>query len=420
MYHKLIILAIIFPLILGETSSKNFLFSPMEISDALPVQFWLEGCATYNQHIADGVHHKCFCAPWECDDNIKVQFKDTPSQNYSLLVVDEDEVILSEIDIEETSVGVYEINYVPSSASPEVCDQQIRLKIRKEAGVQGVVLPALNTWANDGGAGGPWATGAAPSVTVPAGGPQSEYLWVDYAFIVGVEYSVQINYTSSASTLSAQIEVVIFDGSFVAQFDNGIEVMPLGAASTTPIVFTATVDTTRIGVRITPDSFSSVTVTINSTEATRSLGSEEIVAKTDCLDIREDHPNTILLTYSNNRNFAGLVYENISPENEFQIRIPAIFFHQKFPEEDEVMELSSSLLTLNGTLRKQRLLDTDYAPYYFHEKLKLILKHQLLTIFSRLWVKQENYEIVEGDRKWPMKKAKVWLSERNFVHRNIL
>jgi hypothetical protein len=119
-------------------------------------------------------------------------------------------------------------------------------------------------------------------------------------------------------------------------------------------------------------------------------------------------------------NFAGLVYVGSSPEPEFYIRVPAIFFHQRFPEEDEVMELSTSLATLNGTLRKQRLLDVDYVPYYFHEKLKFVLKHQTVTIFSRQWVKQEVYEIVEGDRRWPVKKAKCWISEKDFVHRNVL
>lgn len=416
----MIILALLFPCS-GKVNSSlvyNFL---MEISDALPVQFWLTGCATYNEHFADGVHHKCYCAPWECDDEIKIQFKDDPSQNYSLLVLDENEAILDDIQIEETSIGVYELSYIPSAASPEICEEKIQLKIRKEAGVQGVSLPALSTWANDGGAGNPWTTGATPSVTIGPGGVNSEFLFVNFAFIVGVEYTVVLNYNSSAVTLGAQIEVRICDNLFNTQFSNGVDVIGAsGSLSTVPIVFTATSLTTRVAARITPDSFDAVTITLTSTTASRSIGSEEIVAKTDCLDIRQNHEDTVLLTYSNHRNFAGLVYESVSPENEFQIRIPAIFFHQRFPEEDEVMELSDSLLTLNGTLRKQRLLDTDYVPYYFHEKLKLILKHQLLTVFNRYWVKQEAYEIVEGNRQWPIKKAKCWLSEKDFVHRNIL
>jgi hypothetical protein len=420
MHLRLIILALLF-LFSERSNAITFHVSPMEISDALPVQFWLVGCATYNEHIADGVHHKCFCAPWECDDVIKVQFTDDPSQNYSLVVFDEDSNEIDSITIEETSVGVYALDYIPSEASPGVCDQKIQLKIRREAGTQGVSLPDFSTWTNAGGAGDPWTTGSSPSFALVGGGNNSEYLISDFAFIVGVEYTVSLNYTSSASNAFSLISVAIMDGSNNLQFTNGVEVIgDTGPHSTVPIVFTATSSTTRVGVRLTVDAFSSLTVTLNSSSATRSIGSEELVAKSDCLHIAQEQEDTILLTYSNHRNFAGLVYDSVSPENEFYIRIPAIFFHQRFPEEDETMELSTSLVTLNGTVRKQRLLDVDYVPYYFHEKLKLILKHQILEIFNRQWVKQEGYEIIEGDRRWPVKKAKCWISEKDFVHRNIL
>lgn len=429
----MIILSIIFSLLHGKTITHISQFSPMEISDALPVQFWLTGCATYNEHLASGVHHKCYCAPWECDDNIKIQFKDDPSQNFSLLVLDENAAILDEIAIEETSVGVYELGYIPSAASPEICEQTIKLQIRKEAGSQGIVLPPLADWlqTTEYTAGAVnWVLGSAPFLAINGAGiflgVISELLYTDFAFISGVEYTITINYDKvviDPDSNPRALKIYILDNSFNILAGD----LP-GDGCSTPISggtsidctyeFTAPSGATKLAVRIAEGS--DVEYTINSASGTRSLGSAEIVAKTDCLDIRQDHPDTILLTYSNHRNFAGLVYENISPENEFQIRIPAIFFHQRFPEEDEVIELSSSLLTLNGTLRKQRLMDIDYVPYYFHEKLKLILKHQILEIFSRQWVKQESYEITEGDRRWPVKKAKVWLSEKDFVHRNIL
>jgi hypothetical protein len=66
------------------------------------------------------------------------------------------------------------------------------------------------------------------------------------------------------------------------------------------------------------------------------------------------------------------------------------------------------------------MLDVDYVPYYFHEKLKFVLKHQFVSIYGKEWVKQEPYEIADGDRRWPIKKAKCWISEKEFVHRNVL
>lgn len=416
MYLRLIILALLF-LFSERSNAETFHFSPMEISDALPVQFWLVGCATYNEHIADGVHHKCWCAPWECDDVIKVQFKDDPSQNFSLVIYDEDGNEIDSISIEETSVGVYELDYIPSEASPGVCDEKIQLKIRREAGFQGVSLPGLSTFVNDGGAGNPWTLGSNPSVSGGLGA-SSEFLYADFAFIAGVQYKISISYNVNVNTLG-QLYVIIQDGSFVTQSSGGVVLGDAGTFSETDIViFTATASTTRIAFDV--DFDLGATITILSLTATRSIGSDELVAKSDCLYITQNQEDTILLTYSNHRNFAGLVYESVSPENEFYIRIPAIFFHQRFPEEDETMELSTSLVTLNGTLRKQRLLDVDYVPYYFHEKLKLILKHQILEVYGRQWVKQEGYEIVEGDRRWPVKKAKCYLSEKDFVHRNIL
>lgn len=416
MYHRIIILALLF--LCSEKASTPIFHSPMEISDALPVQFWLTGCATYNEHEAPGVHHKCYCAPWQCDDQIRIQFTDTASQTFTLLIYDNMEQLLSVQDFEEIAVGVYEMTLLLNEDSPDLCDQLIQLQIRRNAGQQGISLPALSTWTNSGGSGDPWTLSSSPSIATVALGTTSEYLIVDYAFIAGVTYRITVTFTNTNNT-AGLFFVGVLDGSNNVQFSESTSGGATGVNVADVLTFTATASTTRIGVSL---QFlgSNQTTTVNSVTATRDIGTSEIVAKTDCLDIKQEHENSILLTYSNTRNFAGLVYENTSPETEFTIRVPAIFFHQRFPEEDEVMELSTSLVTLNGVVRKQRMLDTDYLPYYFHEKLKLILKHQVLELYNRQWVKQEAYEILEGDRRWPVKKAKCWLSEKDFVHRNIL
>src|SRR6186713_478999 len=100
MYHRIIILALLF-LVSEKTNARNFSISAMQISNALPVQFWPTGCATFNEHYAPGVFHKCYCAPWECDDEIKIQFKDDPSQNFSLEIYDLEEALLGTLAFEE-------------------------------------------------------------------------------------------------------------------------------------------------------------------------------------------------------------------------------------------------------------------------------------------------------------------------------
>lgn len=409
---KIFILASLF-----LTEETHFNSHQMVFSDAQPVQFWFVNCETYNEHENDGVHYRCFCQPWQCDDDIVIQFTDDPSGSFSLLVY-EDDTLKETIPFEEIALGVYQLTFTPAADdSPEYCDSLIQLKIQADAGQQGFSLPALSTWVNDGGPEDPWTTGATPSINIAFGGTSSQLLYADYAFTPGVEYSITINFTSTDNMFGA-VNVYVLDSSFNVQFSEGTPGVDAGSHSLDPLIFTATASTTRVGISLTLAGASG-TFTIDSTTSTESVGTDEILAKSDCLDIRTEHKNTVYATYNYHRNYAGLIYADVSPAVNFFIRIPAIFFHQRFPEEDETILLTDQIVTLNGTMRKQRLLDTDYLPYYFHEKLMLILK-QNVEIFDFVWTKQEGYEILEGDRRSPMKKAKVWLSRQDFVQRNTL
>jgi len=277
--NKISILAVLFLSCREDNVSHLWL---MIFSDAQPIQFWSLECNTYNQQQSEGVHHKCFCQPWQCDDEIKIQFTNTVEDDFELSVRDEaaSEILTLPFDVIELSDRfVYSLSLTPSEISPEICNQLIQFVVKNAV---------------------------------------------------------------------------------------------------------------------------------------------EDLYQSDCQDIRDDQPNTILANYSNHRNVFGLVYSVSSPEPTFNLRIPAIFFHQRFPKEEEVMQLSNSLISQNSVVRKQRLLDIDYVPYYFHEKLNLILQHQFVTIFNREWVTQEAYEIPEGDRRWPAKKGKIYLTEKDFVMRNVL
>ena len=264
------------------------LCASMTFSDAQPVQFWPIDCSTYNQHEADGVHHKCFCQPWQCDDEIKIQFTESSDsspdipEDFELSIRDEAGSELLSLPFDVVDIGtrfVYSLSLIPEELSPEICNEIIQ-------------------------------------------------------FVV--------------------------------------------------------------------------------------LGQGIPLYQSDCQNIKTEQPNTILVNYANHRNVFGLIYDTVSPEVDFNLRIPAIFFHQRFPKEEEVMQLSTSLVSQNSVVRRQRLLDIDYVPYYFHEKINLVLQHQNVTIFSREWVTQEAYEIPEGDRRWPVKKGKIYLTEKDFVMRNVL
>ena len=197
MYHRIIILALLF--LASEKTSSQY-FNRMQFSDALPVQFWPIACSTYNEHEAQGVFHKCFCAPWECGDEIKVQFTDAPSQDFSLLIFDSEGNELDSIIIDEVSSGVYQIAFTPNENSPGFCET-IQLKIQSNAGTEAVSLPALSTWLTSSlsGSDPDWTLGAAPTVNLPGAGfggiSDSEFLYTDFAFIPGATYTITVNHT---------------------------------------------------------------------------------------------------------------------------------------------------------------------------------------------------------------------------------
>lgn len=143
--------------------------------------------------------------------------------------------------------------------------------------------------------------------------------------------------------------------------------------------------------------------------------------KSDCLHVKQVWDETVLITYSDNRNFASLNYSNVSPDPEFNIRIPAIFFQERFPEEQEILQLSNSrFIQLNAQVKAQRLLETGPMPFYKHRKLKLILAHQFVEIDCQPWVKEEPYEMQESNKRWPLRRALCWLTEKDYVQRNVL
>jgi hypothetical protein len=419
----------------------------VEFSDALPVQFWLSDCETYNETVPDGVHYKCFCHPWKCDDELKIQFTETEGDEYILLVSDSEDSELALIDFVST----------PLDGSPEI-----------PGDTSSITLPSLSTGVNIAGSGTNWTTGSNPSVTL-AGGPapatiQSDIIAWGYDFVPGYEYDfiMDIDYNFDANTVINEIHFVVMDNSNNILFEDTSPNIPPGSGTYTgPINFTAITGAVKYGVYVvSTGAFSpSSTIDIDGFTATQTTPTipavpttqwmnfaslipsdhgiceqkikfevinttespDEVVAKSDCILISDANPDpTVLIEYSNNRNFAGLVYENVSPEQTFSIRIPAVFFHERFPEEDEVAELSTSIITLNGEMRAQRLLDTAHMPYYMHRKIKLILKHQAVTVAGLAIAKQDAYEIDEGDRRWPLKKAKCWLTERDFVQRNVV
>jgi hypothetical protein len=432
MYYGLTIFPIFVVSFLSwENIYPKTVFPLMELSDAQPIQFWPTDCSTYNQEEPFGVHRKCFEQPVNCDDEVVVQF---------------------------TSNDI-------------------------STNTEALVLPSLSQWLSSEESSNPdWTTGAVPEVTIPGSGGAgiaSEWFYIDFTIVEGRNYTFQIDYTkayNSGSSNPRTITIAFLNDDFtILASDSGTTPAPAGGSAQFDAELTGPALATRIGIRC--NDGSNVTIQIDDISGTVSVGDEYVLsirdengaeilqlpfdsydngatfvytlslipsetspeicdayvqffirnattgtdqARSDALDIRQSHTGTILVTYYNHRNYAGLIYEDVSPQLIFYLRIPAVFYHERFPEEQEVMQLTDRLQTLNSVIRKQKMMDIDYVPYYFHEKIKLILNHQFVYINARYWVKEESYYIGSGDRRWPVKKASCWISQQDFVHRNVL
>lgn len=135
-------------------------------------------------------------------------------------------------------------------------------------------LPALDQWSTQTGANVEWSEGPAPSVILPGTGPftpaESEYLYVDYGFEDGVEYSLTLTFNkvyNSGSFNPRLIYLRILDNSFNIQFtgSGSTPASPGGAGSVT-INFTANASCTKIAVKASDGS--NVTIVLQSISGT--------------------------------------------------------------------------------------------------------------------------------------------------------
>lgn len=440
----------------------------MTISDAMPIQFWLNDCPTYNEKESCGVHSFCWNQKFDCDDEIRLQvINNEEDQELSLQLLNEAGELVTEIPFEA---------------------EEINISITEEVDLQFSTTDftsGLGDWVNyNGNDGGTYIafTPASPGARAngsPSSTPATKYLSIARNDGSGRgwppgDYEVRVyaeNNSGGTQTLIPQIYGMLTSTSqvYVTTYNSGN--IPDGGALTEVTVqftldqyypfiailfyrgegpgggFYMDVNLREIEITEAPTSetYTEYSRTIFNmafipSELSPEICNEKVqfvivddntspaeIAKSDFVEFSDNLTCTQLIKYRNQRNFAGIDYENLytdtSPEEAeyFYLRIPAIFFHEQFPGEDEVAELSDSkIINLNGVMRSQKRLETDYIPYYMHKKIQLILKHQFVEIESQRWTKQDAYEITEGNKRYPLKMAKCWLTERNFVARNVV
>lgn len=433
----------------------------MTISDALPIQFWLNDCPTYNEKESCGVHSFCWNQKFHCDDEIRLQLTNTEEdQELSLQLLDVDGNMLFEIPFDSVDQNTQ------TAITPELqfinTDFQANITGWSSfGGSDRVSSSAGAAWAYSGGAARAFSFSASKTKYFATQRPDNPGLgWPagNYAVRItansngGSNLNVKVYSMTdgdSQTLITSVSDGVIpndgdthivnvtftlpiytsylafsFDGTPATTISLNVEEMFITSAPNEDTIYSRTVydlafTPSELSPEICNEKVQFVIVDNNASPAE--------IAKSDFIEFSTELGCTELIKYRNQRNFAGIDYENLYDDSSpaeaeyFYLRIPAVFFHQQFPGESEAIELSDSkFITLNGVMREQTRLETDYMPYYLHKKIQLILMHQYVEIDSRRWTKQDAYEIQEGNKRYPLKMAKCWLTERNFVARNVV
>ena len=403
-----------------ETNPKHPCHA-MILSDALPVQFWLSDCETFNETQAGGVHPLCWCQPFNCDDDINIQFQDDAGSEFLLQIFDTNDALIETIPIPEIYTGIYSLSFKPEDYN--ICDQQIYFKIYKDSTLvdNPTFEASLDPWSNIG-SGADWDGGMTvpgqANVVLTSEEPVSKSLVQTFGVNPEGDYVFKVRSSSFGPEYSTTFTINLYmDGSFVYQLgeyedelivDDEIEVSIPGPFNKIELVVEY------------HDPTDPIVYTVREIQLTREGSGFGEAAKSDCLSIATVHEETELIRYTNNRNFAGLVYKDVSPEQVFNLRVPCRFFHERFPDQDEAIELTSSVVTISSNLKTQRLLEVQHVPYFFHKKLQLAIKHQYVEIVGKTWQKEESYSIDEGNKRWPLKSTTCLLTEKDSIVRNVL
>lgn len=410
----------------------------MILSDALPIQFWDEEEETFNDKEVCGIEPVCFCQPFNCFDEILIQFTDHSYPAYNLYIYSVDGIILKIIEFTEISDNIWWLSFIPDQEnSPGICEKII-LKIVGDYDLPyNRFLNSLGNWYNvETGLFLPslaWTYSAESAEVVmdrSANNPiNSKYLtvmWDTFEFqIYNITLDFNIDLIQYGVSFLAQLKVFFSNGSnrdlaFVYDFNHNLS-QEGNHIVTRQFTAQHNYDRIEVYVFLVGGGVPAPLITIRLNEILVGNDIVKFLKKSDCIYIKDSHECTELITYSNSKLFNGIDYSSSSPEQQFCIRIPAIFFEEAFPDEHEEIDLSNSQsVRLMNKEKRQKKLDIGFMPFYMHQKMKLILAHDEITIDGDSWIRNEAYEITEGNKRYPLRKASCLLTDKNYIVRNVL
>jgi len=349
----------------------------------------------------------------------EISYLYTIDEEYVLTARDEDDEELMSVPF-TGSGGSLNASFTPEDY--DICDQKITLEISNT-----LQIPELFAWYNSDVGDASWLGVGTnnPFILIPIGNSYTDELKTTLSLtsLPADGYSFYYDFSINIPVESNDLFFIVGlrQGNFIVGSN---DFQPLAAGETH---FHGTVNILASGI---PDNMY--------IQFFRNAGSNDYIAafssfdisseadklyKSDCIDIKELHAESLLIDYSNHSNYAGIEYGEITPDPSYSIRIPAVFFQTRFPQEGEDAELSNSqIIALNSLVKEQRLLSTGRMPIYMHRKMVLVLNHQFIYIDGQYWEKgTEAYELKEkSNKRDSFDMYTCWLTRQNFVARNIL
>ena len=419
----------------------------MTISDSIPIQFWLNGVETFNQKVICGLSkQECFCQPFECDDEITIQFQDDNYAGYQLNVYSASDTLLATTEFEEITDGVWQVSFRPSELSPSICEV-VKFTIDAYepfanasfddglADWSEVELGSDGDWTADDYLGDNAARWVSQQITYGSNGSKTEntdYLRHDFIQLVPavrtVSYSFRVgdfaNLGLSITNIEFRVryrkdgyataEEVVLTGLTENSSHSGTFNTAESDFDQIEFYFRATLNVTSFGSSNVEPSYYMLEFDIPSDELLN-------LATSDCINLKESHDCTELISYTNSTDFDDIVYEGVgSPAPTFYLRIPAMFHQEENPQTQEDSELSNGvIITRRQTIQEKTLLETGYIPNYMHKKLQKVLMHETITLQDTQWKRRDAYE-ANPINKYNLKRASVLLTKYNSVERNTI
>lgn len=429
--------------------------SEMNVSDALPIQFWPIGDQTFNEKVVGFVDKICHYQEFSCIDPIKLQV----SNKYP--------------DILDS----YDLRITDKDGNDILIEPFVKTDITRLAGTLEFQNPFftanINPWLQAGtGKAFVWANPSnevARCNTVGSGEINSQVIYQarsasSYYWPIGTyQFSYLLDNFSIGSTAGrVKIIVVASDDAitWTDLFTSGNLNGGGGSFGGTPSVVTTkywryfgfrldivsglpdvlNVDVNQFRIIANPandiigtnhdlsftalslsETFCDQTVRFyiqqNGTDAYKS----DLIKFNSNISLNQGY-GTILISYKSTKNFAGIVYPNDG--EYFNLRIPARFFQQRNKSTEESIDLSNSkVINLSASLKIQQALITFLLPDYIHNKIELALAHAVsgsLNIDGYDWTREESYERNSPDGKSPMQSGKIWLTRKSSLKRNII